>query len=100
MSLINPLSNNADTVWKKFATSKDQENIELKNRTVNGVCFKIDPSGLPNKSYIVTYGSVGEDRIGNLNSRILWLHQDNEIRPLLGSSRPKRQNASLAPLLM
>ncbi len=66
MSLINPLSNNADTVWKKFATSKDQENIELKNRTVNGVCFKIDPSGLPNKSYIVTYGSVGEDRIGKV----------------------------------
>ena len=56
--------------------------------------------------YMVVFKDYGGSKISEvsvlwgLNSRILWLHQDNEIRPLLGSSRPKRRNASLAPLLM
>ena len=66
MSIVSPESKVAESVWKKFAVSKDQENMELFNRVPNGVCFKIDPLGLPNNAYNVTYGIVGEDRIGRI----------------------------------
>ena len=65
-SLTNPLSRDSVSLWKKFATSKDQEEVEVKDRIVNGVCFKIDPAGFPNEAYIVTYGTLGADRVGKI----------------------------------
>ena len=75
-SFVNPLNKKSDDIWKKFAVSEDQKDIEIGNRIANGVCFKIDSNGFPNKAYIVTYGTVGEDRVGRIVEKQIFNYSE------------------------